>query len=87
MWNRTLSKESFTNPSERYHACRALTQVCAELKRMHLQEIVEALLSTALGFTALVGGCIFIHTHFILFTTFAQASNRGCLELAFMLHW
>lgn len=26
MWNRTLSKETFTTPNERYHACRALQQ-------------------------------------------------------------
>ncbi|EFJ51968.1 hypothetical protein VOLCADRAFT_87011 [Volvox carteri f. nagariensis] len=31
MWNRTLSKERFATPYERYHACRALQQALAKV--------------------------------------------------------
>lgn len=31
MWNRTLSKERFATPYERYHACNALKQALAKV--------------------------------------------------------
>lgn len=31
MWNRTLSKERFATPYERYHACRAVQQALAKV--------------------------------------------------------
>ncbi|GIL72967.1 hypothetical protein Vretimale_4613 [Volvox reticuliferus] len=36
MWNRTLSKERFATPYERYHACRALQQALAKVRGKRL---------------------------------------------------